>query len=238
MGAVHYIPLEAGASPVGMADVAGDPADVAVSADGSEIRAVCRPQSYTFNTNSFLCAWEAASGQRKYCRELRTTHLRPARLSRDGSVLVYDRFRDFVLLKNAGKLDRHGRIKNVRDVEGSAWLRDDDSFETTAHDVVLGDERVLASGGRLVGVADSGRFAAIVDADGAALCEELSTGRVYKVGFAENESIFSRELMVAFGDGGGVMVMGRTNKDLARFGWLGSELPDVKKLAEARTAGW
>ncbi len=230
-GFVSYISLRDPARTVDMKSVSGNPAVLAITADGQRIIGLCWSKRYSFSTVASVRVWDAAQGNLILEREIRSSTMYPAHISRDGKILAYSKLRDEAIDANRKTLDREGRIKDPSKFRTSAWLRDKDSYQAVAQDVFGGGETPIISGKYLLGVDDAGKYAAVIDAKGNALFEEIGVGRVFDVNVESGALDGAEKPLVSIGSG--VMVFGATNDELQRFGWLRNEIPSPKKVAGA-----
>lgn len=230
-GMIRRIAVSDPGMDVSMESVPGNPVDLAITPDGRNIVAICWSRDYTFSTVAWLCSWDAETGQQQFSRRLRTTTGLPARLSRDARVAVYSKIDPSSLLKYQHTLNRKGRIKKVRDVASSSWMRDIANFTATANYVFQDQETPIAGGAEVMALDESGRRAVIKTGADKLMCAEIGTDSLYGIGFHAQLSAEGFEIFAEFGGGGSVLVIGSKNDNLTRFGWLGKELPGAAAIA-------
>jgi DNA-binding beta-propeller fold protein YncE len=230
VGFIRHVPLSGNRVGVSMKNVPGNPADIAVTSDGKRIVAYLWPEKFSYSTVSNLCIWDAQTGEKELCREMQTSTMYPANLSRDGKILAYARLADNAIAENKKSLDKKGRIKKPRDLSGSAWLREPTNYVATAHDVFKGNEIPIISGNYILALDYNGKNAVVLTAENKIVYEKIGSGKAYKVGFETFSKKQGDLLYAAFGSG--VILTGKTNSDLQRFGFSKYEIPDHGKKLE------
>lgn len=233
-GMVRYLSLSDPAIMVNMKSVPGNPVGLAITNDGKKVVGFCWPEKYTFHTVSTLLVWNAQTGEVELDRQLRTSPKFNSSLSRDGRILVYSRLAPEVLSKNKRRLDRDGRMRNVQNLKlqkasSWEWLHSSSSYSARAHSVFEGIEVSLLGGLVPLAIDGSGKRVVMLSRSGEPVCEEVGSGNIYKIGLSSDGG--SKRPLAGFSGNGRVLVMGSTNSDLSRFGWLASELGKPKRMA-------
>ncbi len=227
-GFIRYVPLSNNKGDVSMRNVPGNPADIAVTADGKRIVAYLWPEKYTYSTTSSLCIWDAKTGGLEICRDLQTSTMYPANLSRDGSVLAYARITDKAFAENKKSLNKKGRIKKTSDLAKSKWLRSPINYVATAHNVFKGNEIPIVGGNYILALDYHGENAVVYNNENKIVYEKIGSGKIFKVGYEAAPNKTGDQPYASFGSG--IILTGKTNADLHRFGFSLLEIPVSSKI--------
>jgi hypothetical protein len=220
-GEIRCMSLSDTSSLVGMGAVPGNPAELAFTKDGKELVGFCWSESYALNTFCWLAVWNPETGRRTDIKPLRSTSQFPAHLSGDARVLVYSGLREEALSSHQRELSREGRPRDLSDMGSLAWLRDPANYRATARDVFNDYEMPIVSGRSILALDGPARRVVVRSGSGKIKVEEIGSGLVYGVSI-EGEDV-SKRVFASFGPGNS-LVLGSDNIDLARYGWLPSEI--------------
>lgn len=223
VGKIQVRSLDPAPTAAAMKSVPGNPVALAFTPDDQWLIAVCWPERYTYCTISWLCVFDARTGERKFCRELRTSSRYPARLSANGNLLAYPRLDPTVLAGHLKELDQEGRPYDTDNSAALAWLLDAQNYLLTARSVFSGNEVPLVGGREVLALDQNGKRAVLLSA-GQLRLEEIGAGKWFGINLAGDPAAQKLKPCGGFGQSGSILVFGRTNGDLARFGWLPSEI--------------
>ena len=209
---------------VEMSMVPGNPADIAFSTDGKRLVAYCWSAKYSLNTFAWLGIWDAQTGVQELSRPLRTTSSFPAHISRDGRILAYAKLDRKVLARHRITLDDEGRPFDFANFASHGWLRNPANYHAVAYDVFQDTELPIINGPNVLALDPNGEHAVVLTESGEVKREHIGAGEVYNLNLTNiSPQDQSRDFAVSFGPGS-TLVIGRTEDDLARYGWLPSEI--------------